>query len=122
MNNKRTRWPLVVLILILAFAAFFRFWMLSDIPPGVYPDEAKNANDAVATLQSGDYPIFYPENNGREGLYIWLIALAFKYIGISIFSLKLVSALAGTLTVLATYLLAKELFRLRHFWPAGLSL
>lgn len=111
MQILRKNWPLLLLILIILLGAFLRFNDLSAVPPGIYPDEAKNANDAIQTFQSGDYKLFYPENNGREGLYIWLIALSFKFFGISIFSLKLVGALAGTLTIWATYLLTKEFLR-----------
>lgn len=105
----RKNWPLLVLILLMLIGAFFRLWDLSNIPPGIYPDEAKNANDAITTIVNNDFKVFYPENNGREGLYIWLIALSFGWFGVSIFSLKIVSALAGILTILGTYLLTKEI-------------
>ena len=111
MSLLRKNWPYALLLIIILLGTFLRFNDLSAVPPGIYPDEAKNANDAIQTLQSGEYQLFYPENNGREGLYIWLIALSFQFFGISIFSLKLVSALAGTLTIWATYLLTKEFLR-----------
>jgi hypothetical protein len=107
----RSNWPLALLLLFVALGAFFRFWDLANIPPGVYPDEAKNANDAIDTIISGEYKLFYPENNGREGLYIWLLAVSFQLFGISIFSLKAVSALAGVLTIWGVYLLTKELMQ-----------
>ncbi|MEX2145172.1 MAG: hypothetical protein WD712_02225 [Candidatus Spechtbacterales bacterium] len=125
----RKNWPYFALAFILFIGLFFRIHNLEETiietdngglyvswqaPPGIYPDEAKNANDAIETLQTGEYKIFYPENNGREGLWIWLIALSFKYFGISVFSLKLVSAVAGTLAILGTYLLTKEFLRFQH--------
>jgi len=102
---------ILLLVLILVIAGFFRLWHLNSIPPGVYPDEAINGNDAVQALVAGDYKLFYPENNGREGLFINLIALCFNFAGIHIWSLKLVSVIAGILTVLGLYLLTKELFK-----------
>ena len=129
MKFFRRNWPYFALAFILFLGFFLRTYSLqetvvqtdsgelitySQVPPGIYPDEAKNANDAIETLQTGKYKIFYPENNGREGLWMWLIALSFKYFGISVFSLKLVSALAGTLAILGTYLLTKEIFRFSH--------
>ena len=97
---------LICLAGIIVLAGFLRLWHLSEIPPGLYPDEAINANDAL--LSPGK--IFYPENNGREGLFINLIALSFSVFGISIWSLKFVSAAIGILTIFGLYLLTKELF------------
>jgi 4-amino-4-deoxy-L-arabinose transferase-like glycosyltransferase len=94
------------LFLILLLAAFFRLWNLQTIPPGLYPDEAINGVEAF--LSPGK--IFYPENNGREGLFINLISLFFKIFGPSAFSIRLVSACFGILTVFGLYLLGKELF------------
>jgi 4-amino-4-deoxy-L-arabinose transferase-like glycosyltransferase len=102
---------LLSLIIILAIASFFRLWQLDLIPPGLYPDEAINANEAFQALQTRNFQTFYPENNGREGLYINLIAFSFYIFGASIWSIKIVSAVIGILTVLGIYLLAKELFR-----------
>lgn len=93
-------------LLILAIAAFFRFYQLDSIPPGLYPDVAINGNEAL----SNPGHVFYPENNGREGLMINLIALSFSLFGISVWSIKAVAAFFGTLTVLGTHLLCKELF------------
>ncbi|XOB41858.1 MAG: ArnT family glycosyltransferase [Candidatus Nealsonbacteria bacterium] len=97
---------LLFLLIIIAVASFFRLWQLSSIPPGLYPDEAINGNEAI----SNPGKLFYPENNGREGLFINLIALSFSIFGVSIFSLKIVPAIIGILTVLGLYLLTKELF------------
>ncbi len=102
MKNK----VVLFLLIILIIASFFRLWQLDTIPPGLYPDEAINGNEAI--LNPGQ--IFYPENNGREGLFINLISLSFLIFGISIWSLKIVPAVIGILTILGLYLLTKELF------------
>lgn len=99
-----------MLLAILALAAFFRFYDLAAIPPGLYPDVAINGNDAITALQNHDFKLFYPENNGREGLFINLIALSFWLFGVSVWSIKIVPALFGLLTVLGIYFLAKQLF------------
>jgi len=101
---------LIFVLVILAIAAFFRLWQLSSIPPGLYPDVAINGNDALYSLKTGDFKAFYPENNGREGTMMWLIALSFSIFGVSIWSIKIVAAIIGILTVLGLYLLVKELF------------
>ncbi len=97
------------LVLVLLLAAFLRLWQLQVIPPGIYPDEAQNAMDAIQTLETRQPQVFYPANNGREGLFNNLTALSFAIFGISIWSFKIVPALAGILTILGQYLLSKEL-------------
>jgi len=100
----------ILLIIIMAIAVFFRFYQLSEIPPGLYPDVAINGNDALGALETKEFKVFYPENNGREGLFINLIALSFYIFGISVWAIKLVPAIIGVLTTLGIYLMTKELF------------
>lgn len=102
-----------VLVVLLAAAFFLRFWNIEHLPAGLYPDEAMNGVDAIHANETGDYRLFYPNNNGREGLYINLEALSLLLFGVSIASLKFCSALFGTATVLGVYLLAKELWHKR---------
>jgi len=106
---------LLLLIFILAIATFFRLWKLTLIPPGLYPDVAINGNDALETLRTGNFKVFYPENNGREGLMMWLIALSFSVFGVNIWSIKIVAAIIGILTVLGLYFLTKELFQIGNW-------
>ena len=106
-TQKKT---IILLLLILALAAFFRFWQLEQIPPGLYPDVAMNGNDAIEALRSGNFRVFYPDNNGREGFFINLIAFSFWLFGPSVWAIKLVPAIIGWLTVLGMYFLTKELF------------
>ncbi len=106
---KKTKIP-IILLLILIISIFFRTWQLDSLPPGLYPDEAMNGNDAVESLENKDFKIFYPYNNGREGLFIWIVSASFHFFGISITTLKLPSVIAGILTVLGLYFLTKEIF------------
>jgi len=102
---------LIILGIILLIAGIFRFWQIFQIPPGLYPDEAINGNDAWLSLTQNKWSVFYPENNGREGLFIWLIALSLKIFGPQIWAIRIVSAVIGFLTVLGMYYLAKEIFK-----------
>ncbi|KKT26318.1 MAG: hypothetical protein UW11_C0016G0012 [Parcubacteria group bacterium GW2011_GWA2_43_9b] len=101
---------LIILLAILAIAAFFRFYHLAQIPPGLYPDVAINGNDALTALKTHNFKVFYPENNGREGLFINLIALSFWLFGVSVWTIKIVPAIFGLLTVLGIFFLTKQLF------------
>lgn len=118
MRNKE----LAVLLIILAIGAFFRFYSITDIPPGLYPDEATNGNNAVEALETGAFKVFYPENNGREGLFINIQALSLWFFGKSPWALRIPSALFGTLTILGLYLLAKELFSVKNRNTAAIPL
>ncbi len=103
-----------VIFFILIIAIFLRFNQLSSLPPGLYPDEAMNGNNASEAITTGEYKVFYPENNGREGLFINFQALLLKLIGKNEpWVLRLASAIVGTLTVLGVFLLTKELFTVR---------
>ena len=100
----------LLLIIILFIGGFFRFYKITEIPPGLYPDEAMNGNNALEALATKDFKIFYPENNGREGLFINLQVASLKIFGNNPWALRGVSAAFGTLTILGIYLLASEFF------------
>lgn len=102
-------WALIILIVAIGF--FLRFYNIDHTPPGVYPDEAVNGMDAIHANETSIYQWFYTANNGREGLFMNLIALCFKIFGISAMALRLPAILSGTLTIIGTYLLAKEIFQ-----------
>ena len=118
--SKKLEYSLITIILFLGI--FFRFFDLRETPPGLYPDEAMNGSNALETIENARFSakdefafggkIFYPENNGREGLFINIQAFAVRIFGNEPWALRGVSAIFGSLTVLGVYLLAKELFRL----------
>lgn len=109
MNKKEV----FFLILILFLAIFFRLWKLNEIPPGVHPDAARNGMDALDAIENNKYKVFYPENFGREGLFINLQSLSIRIFGIYPFSLEIVSALIGIATVFGSFLLTKEILDTR---------
>jgi len=102
------KWTIILIILLVA--AVFRFAHLDSFPPGLYPDEAMNGNNALQALDTGDYKVFYPENNGREGLFINLQAMSVAVFENHAWALRIVSAIFGMFTVLGLYLLAQRLF------------
>lgn len=92
-----------------ALAAALRFLALADLPPGLYHDEAFNGLDALRVLEGG-HSIYFAANRGREPLFITLIAATVGTLGRSPGALRLAAAICGTLTVPATYLMAREWF------------
>ena len=107
-NNKIIHFTLLGLIIFLA--VILRVYNIDSVPSGIYPDEANNGTNAYDAQLHNTYQWFYPDNNGREGLYINFIALCFKLFDISFFTLKLPSIAMGTLTVVGIYFLCRELF------------
>jgi 4-amino-4-deoxy-L-arabinose transferase-like glycosyltransferase len=107
--SMKTSRELLLVAVIVATALFFRTYQLHSIPPGLYPDEAHNGNNATVAWEQKDWKVFYPENNGREGLFINLQSISVHFFGHSAWSLRIVSAIFGTLTVLGLYLLVRRL-------------
>jgi len=108
--------PQYALWLILALAAFLRLFELTTIPPPLHFDEAMNGNDALENLETGHMDVFYPQNGGREGLYINVETALIYLFGPEAWLLRLPAAVFGILTVWGAYLLAAELFSV----PVGL--
>ena len=126
--------PRYFLLLAILLAACLRLWRFSELPPGLYHDEAYNGLDALSLVQGksfpqfyegwelyaqdahGDHPpaptrwpVFFEGNYGREPLHVYLMALSIWLFGATPQAIRLVPALAGILAVLTTYLAAKEL-------------
>jgi len=114
---KKNRVELLLLVAILIVAAFFRFNKIMTLPPGLYPDEAMNGNNALEAIATHNFKVFYPENNGREGLFINIQAVFLKILlplnhnQPAAWMLRLPSAFFGILTVLGVFFLTKELFK-----------
>ncbi|MEZ4557664.1 MAG: phospholipid carrier-dependent glycosyltransferase [Caldilineaceae bacterium] len=105
---KRIDW--IILAAVTAVAAALRFYQLGDLPPGFQFDEAFNAIDAQQVL-AGNFPLFLPANGGREVLYTYWQAALGALFGLNVYTLRLASALAGTLTVPATYVTLRMMLR-----------
>jgi 4-amino-4-deoxy-L-arabinose transferase-like glycosyltransferase len=112
--SKQTRIWLLSGILIIA--TFLRFYHFTTVPPGLYPDEAIDGNNAAEVVATEHSQVFYVEDNGREGLYVNIIAIElavaqhFGHLAHEPWVIRLPAAIAGVLTVLGLYLLASELF------------
>lgn len=105
---------IILAVLVVIAALLLRSYHINTLPPGVYPDEAVNGVDAITANATHTWKAFYENNNGREGLFMNLIALSFSLFGVSIASFKMWSILFGALTVLGMILLGEELFASRR--------
>ncbi|RME39509.1 MAG: hypothetical protein D6793_01020, partial [Thermoflexia bacterium] len=68
--------------------------------------------DALDVLR-GQFQVYFPANNGREPLFIYLAAGTIGLLGRSPFALRLASAFVGMLTVAATAAAGRALFSRR---------
>ncbi len=107
----RQRWVTVTaLLLILAIGAFFRLYRFDDLPFGIWYDEAEYGLQAQRILSSPEFrPIFEGAINGPAH-FLYLVAGMFQLFGVSVQSVRAVSVVFGLGTVLAGYLVGRELF------------
>ena len=104
MTDARARYALLA-ILVVAFA----LRLPGDAhPPGLYRDEAFYGLDAVATLEEGPR-LWYPANNGREPLFIWLVAAFVGVLGQTPAAVRFPAGLSGVLMVAGVYALTARL-------------
>ena len=103
-------WRRLAVILILGYAAFLRLYLLTTTPPGLYRDEAMNGNNALEALETHRWAVFYPENNGREGLYADVASAVIAWWGDEAWAVRLPAAIFGILTVGGVYLLGSACF------------
>ena len=99
----------ILLALVLAVAAL-RLYRLSELPPGIHFDEGTHGVDALHVLQ-GEHAVFFPANNGREGLAVYVIALATSLLGRTVLAIRLPTAIASAAAVPAVFWLGWLLFR-----------
>ncbi len=99
-----------LLFAILAFGAIIRFINLDQQPFGLWFDEADFGLKAMQ-IMSGEssFPVFFAEIR-VPAYFVYLIALSFKIFGISISTLRFVSAFFGVATIVAAYFCGRELF------------
>ncbi|MDB4940041.1 MAG: hypothetical protein JWO40_466 [Candidatus Doudnabacteria bacterium] len=99
----------VILVVIIALAAFFRLYMIKTMPGGLFPDEAAEGLDAQ-NINKGFFQPFYERGNGREGLFYYLMAPILRIFGTGFWQPHLLTALIGILSVIAVYLFAAKLY------------
>lgn len=110
-SNLSRRWKERALVLaLLLLGAGLRLWNVGVVPPGLYHDEAQHGLDALEVLEDGRLPLYFPANNGREPLFIYLVTVSVALLGRSPMAIRLPAFFVGFLTLAATYDLAKVLW------------
>lgn len=105
--SERARTALALSALVV-MALALRLYRLGDVPFGFHPDEGHNALDAWRIVQ-GWRPVFLPGNNGREPLFMYLMAGTMALFGPSIWAARLAAVVAGALMIPAQFLFVQAL-------------
>lgn len=101
--------PSFYLILIITLAFGLRVIHLNTLPLSLSLDEAVDGLDALQLVRLPWLTPFLQNNFGRETLFFYLQGLILGLGGISIYSLRFASVLAGTLTVPLLYSIGQKL-------------
>lgn len=109
---------ILTLVGILILAIFFRFYQLSNVPPSASLDEVSIGWNAYSILQTGkdEYGNTFPillraYDDWRPALYVYFVIPFIKLFELNVLSVRLPSVIFSVLTIFATYLLVKELFK-----------
>ncbi len=112
-RNTQALWTVGLLLL----GAVLRFSFLGDLPAGLNQDEASAGYEAWALLHSGmdrcgnSWPVLFVSwGSGQNVLYSYLSLPFLALFGLNVWSLRLVAALCGTLTLPLFSSLAARLF------------
>lgn len=110
--SSRTGFALAVGLLLIA--AFFRFWSLATLPPGLSNAEIVDIR-ITESVRAGRIEVFYNlaalgANGGREGLYHILLAAMTTFIGHGLIGYRLLAVFASMLTLALTYAVGMRLY------------
>ena len=99
----------------LLLSGFLLFYKLGSVPSGFYIDEALPGYNAYSILKTGkdEYGKFLPllfrfYGSYNPPIYTYLTVLPIAAFGLSVFSVRFVSALAGLLSVIVVYYFLAE--------------
>ncbi len=95
----------------MALAIFFRFYQITELPGGLFPDEAANGLD-INLMQQGQLQPFYERGNGREALFFYMLWGSVELFGKGPWQHHIVSAVVGVIAVLLCFLVARKLFKI----------
>jgi len=115
--KKLFRNNLFLLFIVFIFALSFRVWNLAKYPEAIDEDEMANGYYAFSLLKNGTdeyghkFPIYFESvKDYKYGLYSYLSVPVVGVFGLNPFSTRFLACLAGSLSVVAIYFLALEIF------------
>lgn len=108
--GRQPRWQFVAMATILMVALAYRLWRFTELPYGMWYDEADNGLSVRQILRDPNYwPVYVPSTN-LPAHFLYLIAISFRIVGDSMYAIRAVAVVFGMLTVVAAYYCGRELF------------
>ena len=100
---------IMLIIFAIAFALFFRFYQLQNVPSQPFSDHAEKLLDVYDVTQ-GNYWVFFTRNTGREFIQFYLTALLATVfnMGLTFMALKTGTVLIGLFALPFIYGIGKE--------------
>ena len=124
-NEKKKN---IILFLIFLLAFFLRVYKINSIPGFLNRDEASIGYNAYSILKTAKdehnkiLPLFFESfGDWKMPVYIYLTVPFVWLFGLEIYSVRLLSAIAGTLTFLVVYFLTKEISIINPTYIIGLG-
>jgi 4-amino-4-deoxy-L-arabinose transferase-like glycosyltransferase len=114
----------IYLPILIILSAFILFYHLGE-RPFLSSGEARAGEIALEMLNTGNFIVPYLNEEiilTKPPLFHWLIIACYKIFGVSEFSSRFISALAGILVVVFTYLLGKKFWGEKTGFISGLIL
>lgn len=100
----------VGLLLVLVLSAYFRFFHLATLPPGLSNTEASTATNALSIItKTPSISQLFHQGIGH-GVYLFVVAISVKLLGANSYALRLPSAILGLAGVVMTYFWVKSWF------------
>lgn len=107
---RRPSWTLLAIIAITVAGAAIRLHALDASPPEMTSDHIEKLLDSLR-VGEGHYGVFFPNNGGREGFQMYLVAfIAELGAGYSFTALKLATVMEGIVTLPLLWWMARQVF------------
>lgn len=122
---KRSVYHVLLLFIIISVAYILRVYQVQRIPPALSWDEVSIGYNAYSILKTGydehqrrlPLDTFVAYGDYKPPLPIYLTVGSIALFGLNEFAVRFPSVIAGTLTVLFTYFLARQLFTTSFLSP-----
>ena len=98
------------LVGLLFVSLLLRTWDLSSLPGGLHGDEAITGLEAQRVLADGSIGVYTPSALGQPTAPFYLHALAVGLFGPTIWATRIISALAGVITIGVLYVVLQKRF------------
>ena len=107
--NKYKR-EIIIIALIVGVYLLLRLLTLTQLP--IFTDEAIYMRWAQIAKNDASWR-FISLTDGKQPLYIWLSIIAMRFISEPLIAGRLVSVIAGVITMIGLFFLGKEIFKNR---------